>query len=168
MSWVGRFHQPAHPSSGLVGQLAIVLSLPTLLLESRKSIGPRCFYFAVAHSWPCWLSWVCPGARIRRRPARCRIDRRPAWAGLGARQDRAGEPPRRARLLPGWGNPEPSRLRTHPATAERIERLLELCSAARDAAVSIGPFRPRGDRITTSATLAHWRPLALISTWGMT
>nr|WP_228715801.1 M48 family metalloprotease [Klebsiella pneumoniae] len=25
-----------------------------------------------------------------------------------------------------WGNPEPSWLRTHPATAERIERLLEL------------------------------------------
>lgn len=29
-------------------------------------------------------------------------------------------------LLPGWGNPEPSWLRTHPATEERIARLLAL------------------------------------------
>lgn len=29
-------------------------------------------------------------------------------------------------LLPGWGNPEPSWLRTHPATSERIERLMEI------------------------------------------
>lgn len=32
----------------------------------------------------------------------------------------------RAWLLPGWGNPEPSWLRTHPATEERIRRLLAL------------------------------------------
>ena len=31
------------------------------------------------------------GARIRRRPARRRIDRRPTGIGFGARQDRAGE-----------------------------------------------------------------------------
>lgn len=30
-------------------------------LESRKSIGPRCFYLRSRHSWPCWLSWACPG-----------------------------------------------------------------------------------------------------------
>lgn len=29
-------------------------------------------------------------------------------------------------LLPGWGNPEPSWLRSHPATAKRIRRLQEL------------------------------------------
>jgi len=29
-------------------------------------------------------------------------------------------------LMPGWGNPEPSWLRTHPSTEERIRRLLEL------------------------------------------
>lgn len=32
----------------------------------------------------------------------------------------------RGLLLPGWGNPEPSWLRTHPATEERIRRLLNL------------------------------------------
>lgn len=31
-------------------------------------------------------------------------------------------------LLPGWGNPEPSWLRTHPATAERIRRLQSLAA----------------------------------------
>lgn len=33
-------------------------------------------------------------------------------------------------LLPGWGNPEPSWLRTHPATHERIARLAELAAQA--------------------------------------
>lgn len=32
-------------------------------------------------------------------------------------------------LLPGWGNPEPSWLRTHPTTAERIRRLQALSPA---------------------------------------
>ena len=32
----------------------------------------------------------------------------------------------RAWLFPGWGSPEPSWLRTHPATEERVRRLLEL------------------------------------------
>lgn len=31
----------------------------------------------------------------------------------------------RSWLMPGWGNPEPSWLRTHPATSERISRLKE-------------------------------------------
>jgi len=58
----------------------------------------------------------------------------------------------RAWLLPGWGNPEPSWLRTHPATAERIERLLELApppamppfpSASFDPEVTVSPRPPR-------------------------
>lgn len=72
----------------LLGQLAIVLSLPTLLLGVTEV------------NWPALLPTaglagsvgLVQGARIRRRPARCRIDRRPARAGLSARQDRAGEP----------------------------------------------------------------------------
>ncbi len=32
----------------------------------------------------------------------------------------------RAWMLPGWGNPEPSWLRTHPATEDRIARLMAL------------------------------------------
>lgn len=37
----------------------------------------------------------------------------------------------RSILLPGWGNPEPSWLRTHPPTDERIARLLALRPAPR-------------------------------------
>ncbi|MCX8086165.1 MAG: zinc metalloprotease HtpX [Rhodocyclaceae bacterium] len=33
-------------------------------------------------------------------------------------------------LFPGWGNPEPSWLRTHPATEDRIARLMELAQSA--------------------------------------
>ena len=36
-------------------------------------------------------------------------------------------------LMPGWGNPEPSWLRTHPATDERIERIRRQDSLARPA-----------------------------------
>lgn len=32
-------------------------------------------------------------------------------------------------ILPGWGNPEPSWLRTHPPTPQRVARLLELSAA---------------------------------------
>ena len=35
-------------------------------------------------------------------------------------------------FLPGWGNPEPSWLRTHPATEERVGRLLSLARGPAD------------------------------------
>lgn len=35
----------------------------------------------------------------------------------------------RAWMLPGWGNPEPSWLRTHPATEARIARLMQMAQA---------------------------------------
>ncbi|CDI95255.1 Zn-dependent protease with chaperone function [Pseudomonas aeruginosa PA38182] len=45
----------------LLGQLAIVLSLPALLLGVTEVNWPALLLLAVAHSWPCWLSWACPG-----------------------------------------------------------------------------------------------------------
>jgi heat shock protein HtpX len=47
----------------------------------------------------------------------------------------------RAWLLPGWGNPEPSWLRTHPASEERIRRLLALKQPER-AAPAFETFAP--------------------------
>ena len=49
-------------------------------------------------------------------------------AGLASALSRIEQTTRswRAWLLPGWGNPEPSWLRTHPATEERIARLRAL------------------------------------------
>ncbi len=48
----------------------------------------------------------------------------------------------RAWLMPGWGNPEPSWLRTHPPTEQRIERLLQLESALESSATDPVPFIP--------------------------
>ncbi len=138
----------------LLGQLAIVLSLPTLLLGVAEVNWPALLYLRSRHSWPCWLSWACPVREFDADRLAAELTGDPhGLASALAKIERVSRS-WRAWLLPGWGNPEPSWLRTHPATAERIERLLELSSAARDAAVSIGPFRPRSDRITTSATLA--------------
>lgn len=46
----------------------------------------------------------------------------------------------RAWLIPGWGNPEPSWLRTHPATEARVRRLL---------AMATPPLRSPGPRLDT-------------------
>ena len=43
-----------------------------------------------------------------------------------------------ALLLPGWGNPQPSWLRTHPPTAERIRRLLALAPPPRSPRLGLG------------------------------
>jgi heat shock protein HtpX len=49
-------------------------------------------------------------------------------------------------LLPGWGNPEPSWLRTHPATEERVSRLLSLAGETSDEAIGREKvaYRPDG------------------------
>ncbi|WP_127476447.1 zinc metalloprotease HtpX [Sulfurivermis fontis] len=61
----------------------------------------------------------------------------------------------RAWLLPGWGNPEPSWLRTHPATAARIERL-------RDLAAQLVPMSLHSPHFLPDPTIAprppRWRP----------
>lgn len=49
----------------------------------------------------------------------------------------------RALLLPGWGNPQPSWLRTHPPTAERIRRLANMQARAEDFAESGGGWPSR-------------------------
>lgn len=49
----------------------------------------------------------------------------------------------RAWLLPGWGNPEPSWLRTHPPTEERIRRLLSLELPAPGGEAPMPAFRHR-------------------------
>ncbi len=45
-------------------------------------------------------------------------------------------------LLPGWGNPEPSWLRTHPSTEERIRRIQLLAEST--------PFQDKGDKTAGS------------------
>ncbi|MFE8072480.1 zinc metalloprotease HtpX [Marinobacteraceae bacterium S3BR75-40.1] len=52
-------------------------------------------------------------------------------------------------LFPGWGHPEPSWLRTHPATEERIRRLREL---------SVSGERPDQDHASDWPHKPHRRP----------
>lgn len=61
----------------------------------------------------------------------------------------------RAWLLPGWGNPEPSWLRTHPATEERIRRLLALDLAAPSDSVPLPAFVPEARTVRQSP---RWYP----------
>lgn len=64
----------------------------------------------------------------------------------------------RAWLMPGWGNPEPSWLRTHPATAERIRRLLAISGAGMQPTPQwpAGPWR-RPDHALSPRATPRWR-----------
>lgn len=61
----------------------------------------------------------------------------------------------RAWLLPGWGNPEPSWLRTHPATEERIRRLLALDLPAPTDSWPLPAFTPAAENVRRSP---RWYP----------
>lgn len=62
----------------------------------------------------------------------------------------SGESAWRRLLLPGWGNPQPSWLRTHPATAERIRRLRGM--AASPGALPAAVFEPAPCAVPVRAT----------------
>ncbi|MHB1075812.1 zinc metalloprotease HtpX [Thiobacillus sp.] len=61
----------------------------------------------------------------------------------------------RAWLLPGWGNPEPSWLRTHPATEERIRRLLALDLPAQTDSSPLPAFTPAAANVRR---VPRWYP----------
>ena len=65
----------------------------------------------------------------------------------------------RAWLWPGWGNPEPSWLRTHPATQDRISRLLTLAPGPATALPFHAPhFLPES---AVTPRPPRWRPSGL-------
>lgn len=137
----------------LLGQLAIVLSLPTLLLGVTEVNWPSLLLLAVAPQLA--LLAQLGLSRVREFDAdRLAAELTGDPHGLASALAKIERVSRswRAWLLPGWGNPEPSWLRTHPATAERIERLLELApppamppfpSARFDPEVTVSPRPPR-------------------------
>lgn len=137
----------------LLGQLAIVLSLPTLLLGVTEVNWPALLLLAVAPQLA--LLAQLGLSRVREFDAdRLAAELTGDPHGLASALAKIERVSRawRAWLLPGWGNPEPSWLRTHPATAERIERLLELApppamppfpSARFDPEVTVSPRPPR-------------------------
>ena len=137
----------------LLGQLAIVLSLPALLLGVAEVNWPALLLLAVAPQLA--LLAQLGLSRVREFDAdRLAAELTGDPHGLASALAKIERVSRswRAWLLPGWGNPEPSWLRTHPATAERIERLLELApppamppfpSARFDPEVTVSPRPPR-------------------------
>lgn len=63
----------------------------------------------------------------------------------------------RGLLLPGWGNPEPSWLRTHPATEERIRRLGEMLPGPRPPWESAMRWPPGGRDAFPVRSVPRWR-----------
>ncbi|EMX5663934.1 M48 family metalloprotease [Klebsiella pneumoniae] len=139
----------------LLGQLAIVLSLPALLLGVAEVNWPALFLLAVAPQLA--LLAQLGLSRVREFDAdRLAAELTGDPHGLASALAKIERVSRswRAWLLPGWGNPEPSWLRTHPATAERIERLLELAPPPAMPPFPSARFVPE---VTVSPRPPRWR-----------
>ena len=139
----------------LLGQLAIVLSLPTLLLGVTEVNWPALLLLAVAPQLA--LLAQLGLSRVREFDAdRLAAELTGDPHGLASALAKIERVSRswRAWLLPGWGNPEPSWLRTHPATAERIERLLELAPPPAMPPFPSARFVPE---VTVSPRPPRWR-----------
>lgn len=108
------------------GQLMVLVSLPLLLMDGAAvQINPFALLLLVVSPHLALLAQLGL-SRVREYDA----DQKSAELtgdplGLAAALARIEQSQRSwlSVLLPGWGNPEPSWLRSHPATAERIARL---------------------------------------------
>lgn len=133
----------------MAGQLVILLSMPWILAGE-----------ASVNLWGLLLLALAPQiallaqlglSRVREfdadeTAARLTGDPR-ALASALAKIERA-ERSWRSWLLPGWRNPEPSWLRTHPASEERIARLLAMDAAQRPGPpAEAGRFVPVGEPV---------------------
>lgn len=111
----------------LLGQVLLLISLPALLLGEADVNWPALVLLALSPHIA--LLAQLGLSRVREFDAdlgAAALTGDPqGLAGALARIDRAGRL-WRGLLVPGWGNPEPSWLRSHPATEERIRRLLAL------------------------------------------
>ncbi|HEC4508421.1 TPA: M48 family metalloprotease [Escherichia coli] len=139
----------------LLGQLAIVLSLPALLLGVAEVNWPALLLLAVAPQLALLAQLGLSRVRefdVDRLAAELTGDPHGLASAL-AKIERVSRS-WRAWLLPGWGNPEPSWLRTHPATAERIERLLELAPPPAMPPFPSARFVPE---VTVSPRPPRWR-----------
>ena len=139
----------------LLGQLAIVLSLPALLLGVTEVNWPALLLLTVAPQLA--LLAQLGLSRVREFDAdRLAAELTGDPHGLASALAKIERVSRswRAWLLPGWGNPEPSWLRTHPATAERIERLLELAPPPAMPPFPSARFVPE---VTVSPRPPRWR-----------
>eukprot|EP01133_Synstelium_polycarpum_P000056 gene56-72_t len=111
----------------LLGQVALLISMPALLVGAAEInwIG----LLLLAASPQLALLAQLGLSRVREFDAdRMAVELTGDPHGLASALAKIERVSRswRAWLLPGWGNPEPSWLRTHPATEDRIARLMAL------------------------------------------
>lgn len=141
----------------LMGQIAILLSLPALLVGAAEVYWPGLLLLAASPQLA--LLAQLGLSRVREFDAdRLAAELTGDPHGLASALAKIERVSRswRAWLWPGWGNPEPSWLRTHPATQECISRLLTL--APRPA--SALPFHET-HFLPESAATPRWRPSGL-------
>ena len=109
----------------LMGQIAILLSLPALLVGAAEVYWPGLLLLAASPQLA--LLAQLGLSRVREFDAdRLAAELTGDPQGLASALAKIERVSRSWRAWLGWGNPEPSWLRTHPATQERIARLLTL------------------------------------------
>ena len=127
----------------LMGQIAILLSLPALLVGAAEVYWPGLLLLAASPQLA--LLAQLGLSRVREFDAdRLAAELTGDPQGLASALAKIERVSRswRAWLWPGWGNPEPSWLRTHPATTERIQRLRELADSMAPQPLHSSPFLP--------------------------
>ena len=128
----------------LMGQIAILLSLPAQLVGAAEVYWPGLLLLAASPQLA--LLAQLGLSRVREFDAdRLAAELTGDPQGLASALAKIERVSRswRAWLWPGWGNPEPSCLRTRPATQERIARLLTLAPGPASALPLRAPhYRP--------------------------
>ena len=144
----------------LMGQIAILLSLPALLVGAAEVYWPGLLLLAASPQLA--LLAQLGLSRVREFDAdRLAAELTGDPQGLASALAKIERVSRswRAWLWPGWGNPEPSCLRTRPATQERIARLLTLAPGPASALpLRAPPFLPESALATRPP---RWRPSGL-------
>ncbi|HEO9146857.1 TPA: M48 family metalloprotease [Enterobacter asburiae] len=144
----------------LMGQIAILLSLPALLVGAAEVYWPGLLLLAASPQLA--LLAQLGLSRVHEFDAdRLAAELTGDPQGLASALAKIERVSRswRAWLWPGWGNPEPSCLRTRPATQERIARLLTLAPGPASALPLRAPhFLPESALATRPP---RWRPSGL-------
>lgn len=144
----------------LMGQVAILLNLPALLVGAAEVYWPGLLLLAASPQLA--LLAQLGLSRVREFDAdRLAAELTGDPQGLASALAKIERVSRswRAWLWPGWGNPEPSWLRTHPATQERISRLLTLAPGPASALPLHAPhFLPES---ALTPRPPRWRPSGL-------